>query len=803
MTVFVNLFRQDTFIRGNISGNSNVATGWGTASDGISTWTAMSGSAAATYSIASNEGHVTGVNNADFDVYLGGTLKDTEVVVRLTASSFGDDAGGVYLRFIDANNFYRCFLTGSQLVIDKKVSGSFTGGIGTASFTATSGTYYFIRFHALGTNLMARAWQSGSSEPGTWNINITDSDITSAGHVGLGANMALTSETISFDSFAAYYPQNTDTIGLRSRVRSQVTKTMGLRSLVRSLNTKTVGLRAIVSGPSTVTKWLPLRARIMTAVSRLLPLRAVIRNQKTAVMPLRVVVRVPIPPTYPTNGKYTVLVNKIPYFVVAGSLTVDNAVGKRGQAAFYLHTDLSTHFQQYEQVWIYDQNGNLAFSGYLDIPIKETKPGFQPSLVHELTAMDQHYLADKRVVSASYTNKTCGYIAQDLLNTILVQEGVTRGAIYDGLTPSLVLYPSPQLYPGGNVGLIPQATFTLCTVAQALDALVKAASQSGVPYYWLIDQYKQLWFVPYSYVINNTLVDGTAIEQVNNVPYVQRANPLYRNTDYITGGVAQTLPQTETRQGDGKTTTFTMSFDLALAPTITLNSNPQTVGVKGVDSGKNWYWQQGSPDIVQDSGGTKLVSTDTLSVSYTGQYPNTSVASNAAQIDYQASLDGSSGIVEVVDSDPTITSAANALDEASQMLTRYAVQGTQLVFTTLKSGYAMGQYIPVNLPEFNLNNVQMLVAEVSGSDQSDSLNIWYTVTAVSGPYDTSWVDFFSTLLKTPQKAGAINVGTTQSSEILVSLTGGVTLSANLTANVYACPIPATTLYPSTSSLYPC
>src|SRR5207244_74855 len=106
-------------------------------------------------------------------------------------------------------------------------------------------------------------------------------------------------------------------------------------------------------------------------------------------------------------------------------------------------------------------------------------------------------LADKRVVAASYTNRTCGFIVQDIFNTILTQEGVTVGVIYDGITPADTLYPSLALYPGGNVGLVPGATFVYCTVAQAMDALAREASASGVPYYWMIDQLQQLWFAPY------------------------------------------------------------------------------------------------------------------------------------------------------------------------------------------------------------------------------------------------------------------------------------------------------------------
>lgn len=508
------------------------------------------------------------------------------------------------------------------------------------------------------------------------------------------------------------------------------------------------------------------------------------------------------PVLYSNDGVHFVTVGGAVYFVEAGSLTIDSAIGKRSTASFTLKTDTTVHFQQFQQVCIYDKNTTLIFSGYLNIPLKEQKPGFQSSLVHTLTCCDQHYLADKRRVTASYTNKTCGFIVQDILNNILAAEGVTVGMIYDGPTPSNTLYPSDTLYPGGNVGLIPQATFNYATVAQALDSLAAEASAAGIPYYWQIDAFKRLFFVPYTAIVNSAIIDGSTFDQVNNTPYVQRQNPAYRNTQYGVGGVAQTVTQNATRVGDGNTTTFVMDFDLASAPTVTVDGATKNVGIRGVDSGKDWYWQQGSPDISQDSSATKLTNANTFHATYVGQYPNVAIASNNAQIQAQAALDGTSGIVEDVDQDATITSAANGLSKVSQLLTRYGVSGTIFVGQTRDTGYAPGQLVTVNIPAHNLYSAQMLIEDVAVSDQRDGVNLWYTVTAVMGPYDVTWVDFFSKQLTQQQTPNSINVGVSQQVALLVDLVATVVPAATMTATVYACPVPSNTLYPS-DLLYPC
>jgi hypothetical protein len=70
--------------------------------------------------------------------------------------------------------------------------------------------------------------------------------------------------------------------------------------------------------------------------------------------------------------------------------------------------------------------------------------------------------------------------------------------------------------------------------------------------------------------------------------------------------------------------------------------------------------------------------------------------------------------------------------------------------------------VPVNLPMFGLSNTTMLLEEVSASDQQDNFNIWYTITAVQGPYDQSATYFWKKLLQSPAPANTINVGITSS-----------------------------------------
>jgi len=84
--------------------------------------------------------------------------------------------------------------------VQKKVSGTITT-VGTASFAASGGTSYTLRFRVVGTTLYARVWQTGTTEPGNWMVMVTDTTFSS-GFCGLRM-LAQSGATASYTSFLA------------------------------------------------------------------------------------------------------------------------------------------------------------------------------------------------------------------------------------------------------------------------------------------------------------------------------------------------------------------------------------------------------------------------------------------------------------------------------------------------------------------------------------------------------------------------------------------------------------------------
>ncbi len=657
--------------------------------------------------------------------------------------------------------FYK--YTGSYTSIGSIVKSSgFSAAKTTYSFTATSMSS--VSFGASDMVYVDLWWHDNSSQINGDNPTVYESN---SGTAGVASDMQITTSTFT--------PSGTQT--------QQDLKT---RLLLLASQTKDLHTRLRLTIP-------PLRD---------LSSRLRLASLNTLDLATRLIFSVPV------AGPYSVQIDGVPVTVIAGTLTIDSTIGKRSTAAFTVLADNNTHYQQYQQVAIYDQYSALIFSGYITQPV-EKKPGFPPLIETQIQCTDQHWLADKRVVAASYQNTTHASIVSSLVDTILSQEGVTVGAIVENETtiatfyPNINVYPATTLYPLADPAMdsIPTVSFAYCTVAAAMDALTTAASVSGVPYWWAIDQYKQLWFAPYTYNTGSAVVDGTQIEQVGSPPQVTRQNPTYRNSQYLTGVVVLTTTQVETRMGDGNTQSFTMGYQLAQMPTIKVDGTAKAVGVKGT-TGKDWYWAAGDAVVVQDQSETALTSSNTLTVTYIGQYSTVIQSSDGAQVSYQQALDGTTGIVEEVEQDITTTSLQGGFAKASALLTRYAQQGMQLQFTTLTTGYVPGELVTVNLPDFGILDTQMLIEEVSASDQTDGINIWYTVKAIAGPYDVQWQDFFKAILAPQQNSNNISIGISGTLSLVQSFTATGTHTASLTTTVYACPLPGSGLYPS-ATLYPC
>lgn len=420
-----------------------------------------------------------------------------------------------------------------------------------------------------------------------------------------------------------------------------------------------------------------------------------------------------------------VLIGGVIPHIIKGSLSIDQRIEERGIAEFIIE-DLEgvATYVKGEPVEIWNVTDTLAYSGFIETP-EITRISPTGGLYHHIRCTDNHYLADKRLVVAAFAVPTdAGVIATALHTDYLAGEGVTVGSIQTG----------PE---------IPEAIFNYVTVAEALDILAEMAG-----FTWFIDEQKRFFFVDRTtYAAPWT----AAIEDMTKrTPSLSTGNPLYRNRQYIRGGMGLTVLQTENRTGDGVTDVFIMSFPLAKEPDITEDGAPMDVGIRGLETGKDYYWSKGDNIIYAEVAPAGAVA---IQFQYYGQYPLISLALDEGGRIARQAIEGGTGIIEDIIYEAH-DSGVSSQESARAKLTDYCRDAARFRYQTTRSGIKPGQLQTINYPLLGLNNTEMLIESVRMVPYGNFIP--YDITAIVGPVAGSWARLFSAMFR--RQVAAIRIG---------------------------------------------
>lgn len=201
--------------------STNQTDSWGTADVG-GTWSLNGGTVGGDYDVAGGVGtHTLTTVNTSRRSFLTAPSATFDIVTDIATSALatgGPLYGGPMARYVDVSNLYACqiaFTTASAITVSiiKRVAAVQTtlGSTFTTRLTHVAGTYYRVRFQGHGTALKAKLWEIGTVEPTNWHVETTDSDLTSAGSVGMrsisdAANTNV-NPVVSYDNFKLQNPQ--------------------------------------------------------------------------------------------------------------------------------------------------------------------------------------------------------------------------------------------------------------------------------------------------------------------------------------------------------------------------------------------------------------------------------------------------------------------------------------------------------------------------------------------------------------------------------------------------------------------
>lgn len=410
-----------------------------------------------------------------------------------------------------------------------------------------------------------------------------------------------------------------------------------------------------------------------------------------------------------------------------GSLVIEDRINFRATGSLSVLHEVGDWFAEAQPIEIYEDDGSTKlFTGFVDgVDAEEWLRGDQ--LRSSLTIKDNHYLAEKRRITKIYEAQTAGTIVTDFITSILTNEGITAGTIEAGPT-------------------ITRAVFNYVPVPQALDQLAER-----VGFAWYIDKDRALHF--HSRTTNAASQTLTWATVRDGSLKIRRRSGHYRNRQYIRGATDITSSLTEDFKADGTAKSWTVGYPIIEEPTIRVGPSTalqtKTVGRKGVDTLREYYWTPGDATITQDAAGTPPAAPDLVRVIYRGQFPVITQDERTAEQTSRASTEGvGTGIVEHVEDDPSQTTRAAALELASALLDRYTEAAVEISFETQDiDDLRPGQVLTVQLAEHNLASAQFLVTEVTTRETVDSKFgepvITWSVLGIDGPEGDTWIRWFA------------------------------------------------------------
>ena len=134
------------------------------------------------FSIKNNIGQLANGSTV-YSAVLGPVATDSEVIFSGSMSSFTYTNMGAVLRWTNSNNWYKAYIDGNSLVIQKKVNGAYTT-LRSVPFAANAGISYSLDFRVVATTLSANAWVAGTTEPSGWMATAIENSLVS-GNCGL------------------------------------------------------------------------------------------------------------------------------------------------------------------------------------------------------------------------------------------------------------------------------------------------------------------------------------------------------------------------------------------------------------------------------------------------------------------------------------------------------------------------------------------------------------------------------------------------------------------------------------------
>lgn len=412
-------------------------------------------------------------------------------------------------------------------------------------------------------------------------------------------------------------------------------------------------------------------------------------------------------------------------YTVPGSIVFDSQLGSRAKGGMLLLVPASDTYRPVKgsEIRLFNPVTDETAFGGIVFESKRTVHFPSGDKFFSLVLTDFNVLADRRRMFGKLAATTSGAVVQWIIDNYLAEFGVTAGTIEAGTAIAEVRYNGQSPTEGLN----------------------ELAKIDG--YTWNIDAEKRLSYV--SRESNAAPFDlSPSYCPVHSLETVDTLEG-FRNRQFLRGSQNSiTDSRTESIVGDGARREHKVRYKAASNVSVTVNGAAKTLGIRGLSSGKDFYWKEGEDLVTQDETATPLAASDTLAVTYRGYYPLMVRLDDTPSIAARAAAEGTSGLYEALEEDSSCQYLDLGLDKAETLIRQNAFDKIDFSYTTSVPGLRAGMVQRVQLPDLGIDATILITsvtaAELDLPDREGGV-MRYTVNGVSGEKADDWLEFYRQL----------------------------------------------------------
>lgn len=364
--------------------------------------------------------------------------------------------------------------------------------------------------------------------------------------------------------------------------------------------------------------------------------------------------------------------------------SIREQVGQPASSSLEIKLDDSPFPKTHSKVEIKEDGVNI-FVGFIhEIETPVYSSAFETDIV-PIQVVSQETIFTRRLVNDVWKDKLTHEIVQDLFDNYIAEEGYTLGTIEE-FERLYNLYTVPNL-PLSDV---------LTELGDELGAVAQLTPQ-GV----------------FNFVSRNSFNEMDAPTHITGLKLSEHGQDL-KTIQKVSGAKAETSPQTRSFTWITAQTSLNLGYQLAEEPQVSINASPVGVGIQGVDDDnttKTFLWKYANNSLALNvNATTKPTAGDIVSVLFKGFYNIEVITENEQLKEEIALISGTSGKIESVVVDTSITTPQDGENVANNLLLEKSQreQSVTLITHDIVNSQLLNAWV-INKPGLNINGSFVIV----------------------------------------------------------------------------------------------